>query len=146
MRIAVDTNILVRCLHHVHPDHSIANAALEILRRRNDQLLLFTQVACEWWAVATRPRENNGLGLSVPFAERVFSTLRESFQFVPDPPNLFEKWLELTISCGCMGKSAHDARVAAAASLAGANAIITFNVVDFRRFGALAVIDPRTMI
>ncbi|HVJ82584.1 MAG TPA: PIN domain nuclease, partial [Planctomycetia bacterium] len=87
MRIAVDTNVLVRCLHRAHHDHAVANSALELLRRRNDELLLFTQVACEWWAVATRPVENNGLGLSLPFAERIFRMLRESFLFVPDPTN-----------------------------------------------------------
>ena len=143
MRIAVDTNVLVRSLHRQSLDHTVANNALESLRQRNEELLLFTQVACEWWAVVTRPLANNGLGLSVTFAEQVFETLRASFVFVPDPTGLIDQWFDLVKRTAAVGKNAHDARLAAAAILAGADALLTFNLQDFRRFTPLTVLDPR---
>jgi predicted nucleic acid-binding protein len=142
MRVVVDSNVLLCSIHPNNPQHSDANRALESLRKRNEELILVSQVACEWWAVATRPLENNGLGLSTSFASRVFSVIQSSFKFIPDPPSTLDKWLELVTKMNAKGKSAHDARLAAVALLIQADAILTFNVDDFRRYPSLVVLDP----
>lgn len=41
-----------------------------------------------------------------------------------------------------IGKSAHDARLAAALLAHGIPAILTFNVRDFARYGVFSVLDP----
>lgn len=64
MRVLVDTNILLRA---VQTDHPQTKTALDAVRRLTDQqheLCIVPQVIYEFWAAATRPARENGLGRS----------------------------------------------------------------------------------
>ena len=61
----VDTNILLRSADRSHPSSTSATNAIEILLRRGEQLYITPQNLIEFWNVATRPREKNGLGYSI---------------------------------------------------------------------------------
>ena len=68
MAILIDTNILLRLLQPHHPHCSLAERALGTLRTRNETLNVAPQNLMEFWAVATRPTSENGLGLAVETA------------------------------------------------------------------------------
>lgn len=64
MRVLVDTNILLRGAQPNHPLSSQATHAVSKLIRDNDAVFFCPQTIAEFWNVATRPAERNGLGLS----------------------------------------------------------------------------------
>jgi hypothetical protein len=59
----VDTNILLRSLNPDDPQYEAAANALAKLRVRNETLCIVPQNLIEFWAVATRPINKNGLGM-----------------------------------------------------------------------------------
>ena len=64
MRILVDTNILLRS---AQPNHALcpqATQAVTKLLRQKDSVFFCPQNIAEFWNVATRPAEANGLGFS----------------------------------------------------------------------------------
>ena len=64
MAILIDTNVLLRSLYPDHPHHSGAENALTVLRLRGETLCVAPQNLIEFWAVATRSRDDNGLGMT----------------------------------------------------------------------------------
>jgi hypothetical protein len=63
-----ETNVLLRALDRNHPIRRIVRRNLVALRRQDDNLFLAAQNLIEFWAVATRPVDSNGLGMSVRWA------------------------------------------------------------------------------
>ncbi len=64
MNVQVDTNILTRLAQHSHPQHDKALIAVTNLTSALHSLTIVPQNLFEFWAVATRPAGENGLGLS----------------------------------------------------------------------------------
>jgi hypothetical protein len=64
MAVLRDTKILVRLAQLHHPISHVALRALRSLRASNETLHITQQNIVEFWAVATRPVEANGLGFS----------------------------------------------------------------------------------
>jgi predicted nucleic acid-binding protein len=64
MRVLVDTNILLRTAQPNHPLCSQATRAVSRLIRQQDAVFFCSQNIAEFWNVATRPLDLNGLGLS----------------------------------------------------------------------------------
>ncbi len=62
MAILLDTNILLRLLQPHHPHCSIAERAVDALHRRHEGPAITVQNLVEFWAVITRPLDENGLG------------------------------------------------------------------------------------
>ena len=71
MRILLDTNILLRNARRSDPDYQRVNAALDRLIADGWELCVGVQNIVEFWVVATRPTNVNGLGLSPAEAEQV---------------------------------------------------------------------------
>ena len=65
MRWLADTNILLRSAQPSHPISSDVNDVVRVMLARGDELFVIAQNLIEFWAVATRPIANNGLGLTV---------------------------------------------------------------------------------
>ena len=99
-----------------------------------DGILVAPQSLYEYYAVASRPKDVNGLGRSPEDAARDVLRFRQSFTVLPDPPNLLDAWLELCREHGVSGKPAHDA-------YARLHGIVTLNARDFARYG-LSVVVP----
>jgi predicted nucleic acid-binding protein len=66
MKVLVDTNVLVRVAHKTHPHTRLAETALQQLWNDGHDLRIVPQVLYEYWSVATRPIEQNGLGFLPP--------------------------------------------------------------------------------
>jgi predicted nucleic acid-binding protein len=140
--ILADTNILLRSLHPEHPHHLVAENALSALRIRGESLCLAPQNLVEFWAVATRPRKENGMGMDCATAAKEIAKLRRLFHLLAYTPEVTETWQRLVIEQAIVGKQTHDAHLAAIMRVNGVPSILTFNVGDFRRFAGIIVVDP----
>ena len=141
--ILVDTNIVLRAAQPSHSLHALAVASVTNLRLANETLCLVPQVLYEYWVVATRSIEQNGLGMTAAEAETDVTTLVQSMRLFRDERAIFEPWQQLVIKYQVLGKNAHDARLVAAMQRHGLTQILTFNTGDFKRFHDIKVLDPR---
>jgi predicted nucleic-acid-binding protein len=67
MEYLTDTNLLVRAAQDGHAMQDVALSAIEALLDEGQELFLARQNLVEFWVVATRPVERNGLGMTAPW-------------------------------------------------------------------------------
>lgn len=147
MRVLVDTNIIVRLNEPTSSLHADAVVSVTELRRRGEELVVVPQILVEFWAIATRPVSANGLGFDTTFAKEQLDQILLHFALVPDADTLFDEWQKLVVGYNVSGKTTHDARIVAAMVASTIDAILTFNVVDFRRFDPkVKILDPHTVV
>jgi predicted nucleic acid-binding protein len=139
---AVDTNVLLRTTDLGNPAQPVAEGAIESLRLNGDSLSVFPQNLIEFWAVATRPSVNNGLGLSIALAESQVNNLKAMFALLNDTPQIFSAWERIVRQYRVTGKQAHDARLVAAMEVHSLTHLLTFNDRDFKRFTEITVVNP----
>lgn len=145
MAILLDTNILLRIAQPHSAQAPIAERALSALHQRNESLHIASQNLVEFWAVATRPVAENGLGMTVEQAMGQLLALKRLFTLLPEAP-LQSEWEQLVTTYRVSGKNSHDARLVAAMMVHGTRGILTFNVQDFARYAGILVLDPRTIV
>jgi predicted nucleic acid-binding protein len=144
MSYAIDTNILARSIEESHPMHQTASEAVPALVSYEEVVCVFPQILYEFWVIATRPREQNGLGMSVEEAEIQCAGFERIFTMMPDVPSIYAEWKSLVTQHEIMGKKAHDARIVAAMKVHNVSHLLTFNGDDFKRFqGIITVIEPK---
>ncbi|MTJ46428.1 type II toxin-antitoxin system VapC family toxin [Dolichospermum sp. UHCC 0259] len=146
MKYLVDTNILLRLVQKNSPMHLDTQRAIVTLKKQGEFLCIIPQNIIEFWAVATRPLDKNGLGLSITQAEEESEKLKKIFILELDTPQIFTEWESLVIKYQVMGKKVHDARLAAAMVAHNITHLLTFNVEDFKRFSDIVVVDPRSIV
>jgi predicted nucleic acid-binding protein len=142
MDILVDANVLLRLADPANVAHSTAAAAVTVLRGQGDVLHIAPQSIYEFWAVATRPIANNGLGLTSVECLREVALIKSTFHFLDDKPTLYAEWETLVALLACHGKAAHDARYVANMRTHGIIALLTFNISDFARYSGITLLDP----
>lgn len=144
-RVLLDTNVVVRLALEDTPDRSVAVEALKRLPGLGYTATVLTpKVETEFWAVATRPRVNSGLGFTPDETAAWFDAFAATHEFVDDVPAVHTTWRTLVRTYGVKGKPTHDAGHAAAVLAHGLDAILTFNVGDLARYRpTLVVLDPR---
>ena len=145
MSFAVDTNVLLRSIEDGHVAQPIAKNGLFALRDRGEILSVFPQNLIEFWAVATRPVTNNGLGLSVAQAEVELISLKTLFALLSDTAEIFSEWERIVLQYRVSGKQAHDARLVAAMRVHNLTHLLTFNTADFKRFSFITAVSPQTV-
>ncbi|BAZ86492.1 type II toxin-antitoxin system VapC family toxin [Dolichospermum compactum] len=146
MKYLVDTNILLRLVQKNSPMHLDTQRAILKLKKQGEFLCIIPQNIIEFWAVATRPLDKNGLGLSITQAEEESEKLKKIFILELDTPQIFTEWESLVIKYQVMGKQVHDARLAAAMVAHNITHLLTFNVDDFKGFSDIVVVDPRSIV
>jgi predicted nucleic acid-binding protein len=146
MRILVDSNIVIRLLHHASPQHQTALDASEKLRLARHDLCLAPQNIYEIWSVATRPTNVNGLGLSFAQIRAEVANLKAYHQLLAETPTMFAEWEKLVNRHGIVGKNVHDAHLVAAMVVHGITHLLTFNKQDFQRFTNITVLSPADVI
>jgi predicted nucleic acid-binding protein len=140
--ILLDTNLLLRYATAVDPSHRIVASAIAALSEGGKALHTVPQNLYEFWAVATRPIQVNGLGLSPDECRTAITRIRRLFPLLPDQPTLLAEWESLVATHQCRGKLAHDARLVAAMRTHGLTELLTFNGDDFQRFPGITVLVP----
>ena len=96
----------------------------------------------EFWAVATRLRDDNGLGMTPARAAIEIATLRQLFRLLPSTPEVLDAWERLVANLGISGKQTHDAHLVAVMRIYSVTSILTFNAAHFKRFPGITVLDP----
>jgi predicted nucleic acid-binding protein len=137
-----DTNILVHAANQTDEKHIITKRALATLRKRQEVLCIAPQNLVEYWGVATRPVERNGLGMDLATVVREFADLRQLFTLLPYTSQVLETWQRIVIAHGVLGKQVHDAHLVAIMQVHSVRSILTFNVADFARFPGITVLTP----
>ncbi|MDP1796439.1 MAG: PIN domain-containing protein [Planctomycetaceae bacterium] len=149
MAYLIDTNVLVRLANSDDANHAVATHAVLELHRRGEELRLTPQVLIEFRNVATRPKEANGLGLSVADTERLAMGFEASFPLLVETPDIYKAWKDLVRSLGIVGKQVHDARLVAVCHAHGVTHLMSFNISHFTRMAShgpgIVVVDPATV-
>ncbi len=139
----VDTNVVLRWTQPNLLDHALAMDAIRALKGRGEVLCLATQGVVEFWNVATRPIQSNGLGLPPWRVDRAVSRLERFFYLPPDSPAVFQEWRRLVRGHSVLGRQVHDARLAAVMRVHGITHLLTFNTGDFARYPGITAVDPK---
>ncbi|MCZ6633271.1 MAG: type II toxin-antitoxin system VapC family toxin [bacterium] len=143
----VDTNVLIHLSDRRDPHHPIVRAALRKLRRDGHQLQISPQNCAEFWNVATRPAEHNGLGLTPVDADRALKLIERLFPVLSDNPSVYSEWRRLVVDFEVSGVQIHDTRLVAMMKTNGITHILTFNRSDFARYAQIGIVaaDPATV-
>jgi predicted nucleic acid-binding protein len=149
MAYLIDTNVLARLANAADAQHAVAARAVVELHRRGEVLHVTPQVLIEFRSLATRPKAQNGLGLSAVDTEAQSAGFEASFPLLADSPDVYPAWKALVGALGILGKQVHDARLVAVCHVHAVTHLLTFNVSDFARtagFGpGVVVVDPASV-
>ena len=138
----LDSNILLRISKSDDPHHAVIRQALHVLVGQGARLCYTSQTLGEFWNASTRPRDRNGLGLSIAETDRLASVIERDLEFLPDSREVHDRWRSLLVMLGIRGVQVHDARLAASMYVHGVGQVLTINVRDFRRFEGLRALHP----
>jgi predicted nucleic acid-binding protein len=142
MRILVDTNILGRLSQAGHPMQPVASHAAKTLLDQGHELRTVPQVLYEYWAIATRLAEENGIGLTIAEAQSRLDEFKILLPPLRDERGILEPWEELVVNRQVRGKPTHDARLVAAMQRHSLTHLLTFTVDDFKRFPEIKPLHP----
>ena len=140
-RVFVDTNVLVHCSLRQSPWHPAAIQALHGCIQAGGELWLSRQVLREYIAVLTRPGTTTLTSPALTAAADV-AAFEKMFHVADETFAVTEKLLALVRSISVGGKQVHDANIVATMQAYGITRLLTHNVADFARFGALITVDP----
>lgn len=139
-KLLVDTSVLLEATDEGRPLHARALALFQHALEDGLDLFVGTQVAREYLVVATRPIENNGLGMGPANAIANIAAFRKRASLVAESVRASEVFVEWAIRFHIRGKKLHDLQILATAAVAGMDALITANERDFPKTSPLAVI------
>jgi predicted nucleic acid-binding protein len=145
MSVLVDTNILLRSVEPLHPQHAIAVGAVSQLLAESSPVYFTLQNIAEFWNVATRPVANNGLGLSIPSTLGEVEKIEGLLTLLPDTPAVYAEWKRIIVEHGVSGVKVHDARLIATMKTHGVSRLLTFDVDDFTRYTGIEVMHPKAV-
>lgn len=144
MRLLLDTSVVLRLLQPNTPMCQQVIAALDHFGPTHSCCIV-PQVLYEFWVVATRPVERNGLGFSPEVTTAEVQGLTKLFPLLRDERAIYERWQQLVTDYDVKGKTAHDTRIVAAMYRHGVTDLLTFNVRDFQRYDNISVHSPAAM-
>lgn len=140
--ILVGPNILLRVRDAASVHHPECVEALRRLDKAGTALYLGAQVLIEYWVVATRPLELNGLGLTPEEVLQDYADLGSTFVILPEPADVLARWQHLVTRYSVRGRQAHDARLVALMLSHGVTRVLTLNTADFIRYGEIVCLAP----
>lgn len=145
MSILIDTNVLLRRTQPDHPNFTAAAQSVARVLAAGETAFYTLQNIAEFWNVATRPLDKNGLGFSVDTALKEVEKLEAVLTLLPEAGELYAVWKGLVVTHRVLGSKVHDARLVAAMSVNGVERILTFNTDDFVRYKIEAV-HPQSLL
>ena len=139
-KVFVDTNVLLEASDEGRRFHAQAQGLFRHAFDDGVNLFLGTQVVREYLVVATRPIENNGLGMTTDHALENIKQFRKKASMVAETLQAGELFVEWSGKYGIRGKRLHDLQILATASVAGMHALVTANEKDYPESTPLAII------
>ena len=146
MRVLVDTNILLRSAQPNHPLCAQATQAVSTLLRRNDAVFFRSQNIAEFWNVATRPTDVNGLGFSHEEVLTEVGSIENLLTLLPDVPAIYLVWKQIVEDHRVQGVKVYDARLVAVMGVYAVESVLTFNTADFKRYSNIGALHPASII
>jgi predicted nucleic acid-binding protein len=146
MRVLIDTNVLLRSAQPTHPQSSQARQSVSRLIRQRVTVHFCSQNTAEFWNVATRPSDKNGLGLSHEEVLQEVSSIESFLTLLPDIPAIYPAWKAIVRDHKVQGVKVYDARLVALMSVYAIEGILTFNHADFKRYPNITAIHPSSAI
>ena len=146
MRVLVDTNILLRSAQPNHPLWSQATLAVAKLLRQKEAVFFCAQNIAEFWNVATRPTDRNGLGFSPEQALREIASIEDSLSLLPDVPTIYAAWKRIVYDYRVQGVKVYDARLVAVMNVYAVECILSFNSADFKRYDPITALHPASLL
>ena len=146
MKFLLDSNVLLRWSDSRADEYAACVEAVGKLARLSNAIYVCAQVTIEFYVVATRPVDVNGLGFSVGEARQILADIEESFPCLPEPPDMGHRWRELVNEYTIIGKQGHDARIAALMLAHGVTHILTLNPQDFARYEGITPVTPGEIV
>jgi len=125
---------LLAYLYASHLRHQAVVARILQLQAAGYTLLIAPQCLYELYVVATRPTDQNGLGLSPHAADQYIQYLLNVFTLLEDTPSTVQEWRTLCQTYQVSGKRAHDVRLVAWMQKHGVQELLTLNPNDFQAF------------
>jgi predicted nucleic acid-binding protein len=140
--IVLDSNILLRLAEPRHSFHNQVRGAIQSLNASGHRVVLLPQIVYEFWAVATRTVQANGLGLTAANADQLIESFIRRISVMRDERGVLERWRELCRRYKVTGVKSHDTRIVAAMMRHGIRKLLTTNASDFTRYSEVDVITP----
>ena len=126
--------------------HQEALDAVRLLIQQGHKLHVVPQNFYEFWVVATRPANVNGLGKTAAEALADLVCFEGLFHWLDETTPLYSVWKNLVASTPVLGKNAHDARLVAAMTVHGLTHLLTFNAQDFRQYPGITAVTPADVL
>ena len=146
MRVLVDTNILLRSAQPNHPLCHQATHAVSKLIRQKDAVFFCSQNIAEFWNVATRPADLNGLGLSHEEVLQEVGSIETLLTLPPDIPAIYAAWKEIVRDHKVRGVKVYDGRLVTTMNVYAVESVLTFNAADFKRYSNITALHPSSML
>jgi predicted nucleic acid-binding protein len=142
----LDTNILLRSRDITSPDFHLIDKTIKYLISNNHQCFITSQVIIEFWVVATRPVNVNGLGWTVAQTTQAVQMLINQFDLLEETPDVFSIWFNLVTTYNISGKRTHDIHILAVMLAHNISHILTLNPKDFIAVPEITIIHPQDFI
>ncbi len=142
-RCFIDTNVLLAATDSSRPEHNAALGLLEQALNGERRLFASGQIFREYLVIATRPTENNGLGIHPEKAVANLSEFRKCVQLLDETDATAKRLGKLVAGNNLRGKRIHDANIAAIMLENGLGRLLTGNHTDFKVFEA---IQPKGLV
>jgi len=112
LRFLADTNLAARRILTSDPNHALIKQAVDSLLMRGDEVAITAQNLVEFQALATRPVEANGLGLTTAEANEQAHEMEAIFPLLEETPSVYNQWRPRTswnaMMCGDARSSMPD--------------------------------------
>jgi predicted nucleic acid-binding protein len=138
----LDTNILLAATDASRPGHAAARRIVSRGRAAGTPGAWSGQVIREYLAVATRPLEANGLGMSTEAALHNVRAFSSRLMFCDETEASSHRLLGLVAIHELRGTSVHDANIVATMVSHGIDRLVTLNPDDFSIYPEVAVLGP----
>ena len=135
--ILLDTSMILRSKQKSSSHYHFITEKLIEMVSIGEELVVCPQVIYEFYVVATRPIENNGLGLPVETAMKEIRNIISTYSIPGENEMVFQNWHHLITNYHVIGKNAHDARIVAFMISNNINKLYTLNKADFERFSKI---------
>ena len=141
----VDTNILLRLADETSASHAVVTKTITNLITNKNRLCISRQNLAEFWAVATRAKEANGLVWNLTQTQFHLEMILETFVFIEAKIEA-AFLLEFLLQNAVHGKQVHDANLVFTMQQNSIVHLVTLNDADFKRFTGIQVLKPEEQV
>jgi predicted nucleic acid-binding protein len=142
----LDTNILLRASDPNSSSYLIAMNAVDTIIKQGGECFITSQNLIEFWVVATRPTDVNGLGWTTSKTSTEIGQILTQFSLLSETPDIFTNWLQLVTDNDIKGKRTHDIRLLAVMKVHSISHLLTFNPDDFIQPQNITIVHPQDII